>query len=919
MLTAEIALLAEVNGESDAAAGMDSLLVAALDTAATGLVIADARIAGFPIVYANAAFEFLSGYSRKEILGSDCAFLQGEQTDVETGAQFVMALRTAREFNGDLVNYRKDGTSFWNRVQLRVLRDGSGAARHFVITQEDISERRRVRERLRASEARLELAMSSSELAMWDWNVVTGEVYYNNQWQLLLEIPSEELLLRDSLSARLVLPADDASIFADLEKHLTGETPYFEREYPIKTASGRTKWVVARASVVERDAQGRARRAIGVLRDVSARRESLRGIEEAHKRWERAVAGTSDGLFDWDLETGYVWYAPRFREMLGYDERKSEQDFPNTFATFQRAIHEADRMEVLARIRNHLEQRAPLELRCRLASKSGTHRWFLLCGNAERDAAGRPRRLSGSIRDIETQIGAELAIRRSEEFYSTVLNALPLTVAYVDGEERILYANRACGVFFGRDVDHIRGSLMREAITTDLYVQLSARLSLAFKGQQVDCQLQALDSKNQPMDIDLSFLPHSDDDRSVQGCFVLARNVTARLRLEAELRQSQKMDAIGKLTGGVAHDFNNLLSVVIGNAQLLTRTLKESPRLFKQAETVLRAAMRGAELTRRLLSFARQQSAAPQVVQINALLGSMYELLKRTLPGDVELRLELAEGVHAAKIDPGQLENAVLNLVINARDAMPRGGQIEIRSENAVIAAPKTMDGPVPGEYSMVSVVDNGAGMSADVLKRAFEPFFTTKESGKGSGLGLAMVYGFVKQMGGHVSIDSSPGAGTTVRMYFPRTSEIVQPADDGVVPAELPRGSESILVVDDNADVRATAVEMLSSLGYRVYAAGAGTEALELAALHPEISLLFSDLMLPGGMSSVALLRQLRLAHPHVKELFTSGFSDSVIAHRSMLDGSIDVMPKPYQLNDLARRVRAALDGAEEKVRVKL
>jgi len=214
-------------------------------------------------------------------------------------------------------------------------------------------------------------------------------------------------------------------------------------------------------------------------------------------------------------------------------------------------------------------------------------------------------------------------------------------------------------------------------------------------------------------------------------------------------------------------------------------------------------------------------------------------------------------------------------------------------------------------------VTDTGAGMSPQVLQRAFEPFFTTKESGKGSGLGLAMVYGFVKQSSSHAAIESALGTGTCVRLYFPRSQETATQGDDPALNVgELPRGSENILVVDDNADVRSTAVEMLGSLGYRVFAAGAGSEALQIAS-QQQIDLLFSDLMLPGGMSSVALLRQLRLAQPRIKELFTSGFSDTMIAHRSLLDGSIEVMPKPYQLSDLARRVRAALDSVEEHRRV--
>jgi PAS domain S-box-containing protein len=913
MLTAEIVTPDASDAQDPALRDLGALLSTALDAAGTGFAIVDARAAHFPLLYVNAEFESLTGFKRAELLGRDFLTLfNSDSLDVAI-EKMRAAFSKREEFTGEFLATRTDGKTFWNYIKVRLCREHQGAPKYFIVTQEDITERRRVRDRLRASEARLELAMSASELAMWDWNIATGEVYYNNQWQALLELPPEELLLRESLAGRLVLPQDDPSIFAELERHLKGEIGRFEREYAVRTASGRTKWVSARANVVQRDAQGRALRVIGVLRDISSRRESLHEVEEANKRWERAVAGTSDGLFDWDLETGYVWYAPRFREMLGYDERKSEQEFNNTFAAFQRVLHADDRLDVLTRIRNHLEQRTPLELRCRLANRSGAYRWFRLRGNAERDAAGRPRRLSGSIRDIDNQIGAEQAMRRSEEFYSTILDSLPLTVAYVNGDERIVYANRACGVLFARNADDFRGKLIRDVLTPELYAQLAESIALAFRGQHVEGQIQTPDAQGQPMDIDITYLPHSDDRREVQGCFVVARNVTKRLRLEAELRQSQKMEAIGRLTGGVAHDFNNLLSVVIGNAQLLTRTLKESPRLHKQADTVLRAAMRGAELTRRLLSFARQQSATQQVVQVNSLLSGMYELLRRTLPSDIDLRLDLGDEMYHTKLDAGQFENALLNLVINARDAMARGGAIVISSQNRALSKADVADAPPPGDYAVVTVSDNGSGMSDEVAKRAFEPFFTTKESGKGSGLGLAMVYGFVKQSGGFVSIESHLGVGTRVHLFFPRSREmVVRPDEPAVNFAELPRGSETILVVDDNPDVRATAVEMLSSLGYRVFAAGAGSEALQIAADH-EVELLFSDLMLPGGMSSVALLRQLRLGHPRIKELFTSGFSESMIAHRSLVDGSIDVMPKPYQLSDLARRVRAVLDSTVE------
>jgi PAS domain S-box-containing protein len=896
------------------------LFAAALDGTANGLLVIDAHGKDALIVFANAAFSDITGYSNAEVLGHNMRLLYGADTSSETVAELNVALSEAREYSAELVTYRKDGTPFWNQLSVRPLRTTTGQLQYWVATQEDVTERRRMRERLRASEARLELAMSASELAMWDWNVVSGEIFYNNQWQALLELPAEELLLRESLAARLAMPEDDPSIFLDLEKHLVGETPRFEREFEMRTASGKSKSITARANVVRRDAQGQAARVIGVWRDTTARKASLKTIEETHRRWERAVAGTSDGLFDWDLVTGYVWYAPRLREQLGYNEH----EFNETFTALQRVLHDDERISVLTKIRAHLEQRAPLDLRCRALCKSGEYRWFRLRGSAERDAAGRPRRLSGSMRDISGQIDAEQALHRSEDFFGAILNALPLTVAYIDRSETVVYANSASGELMGKDVESIRGRALGEVLNADLFLDLAPPLAIAFRGEIVERQLHTQDTNGEPMDIDLTYLPHRNDAGEVQGCFLMARNITTRVRLEAELRQSQKLEAIGKLTGGIAHDFNNLLSVAIGNAQLLSRTLKDSPRLHKQAETILRAAMRGAELTRRLLSFARQQQASLQVTQVNDLVGGMYELLRRTLPNDIEMAMQLDPSVCITKLDHGQFENALLNLVINARDAMPQGGSIHVTTSNVLIDASRTdiqatAREKIPyGTYACITVADTGTGMTADVLKRVFEPFFTTKEFGKGSGLGLAMVNGFAKSCSGVVAIESEVGVGTKVHLYLPRTNEVtVEVESTTIVTFDMPRGTETILVVDDNADVRSTAVEMLHSLGYRVYEADNGRAALAVSESEDRIDLVFADAMLSGGISSANMIRKLRDKHPHIRALLTTGFSESMITHRSLLDGTIAVLHKPYQLSELARHMRTALDREEERVRV--
>jgi CheY-like chemotaxis protein len=341
---------------------------------------------------------------------------------------------------------------------------------------------------------------------------------------------------------------------------------------------------------------------------------------------------------------------------------------------------------------------------------------------------------------------------------------------------------------------------------------------------------------------------------------------------------------------------------------------------LRQADTALKPAVRGGELTRRLLTFARQQVLESKVVQLNELIAGMYELLRRTLTDEIEIQQTLDPGLWPTKIDPGQLENAVLNLVINARDAMPEGGIITISTRNVTLDAHRAPgeESLLNGDYAMLEVKDNGEGMSEETLKRVFEPFFTTKEVGKGSGLGLSMVYGFAKQSGGHVAISSELGHGTQVRVYFPRANENAEQTDvQEPKPEDLPRGTESILVVEDDIEVRATAVDILTSLGYRVHEASNGHQAVERFMQHPDVALVFSDIMLPGGLLGTNLVQKLRERRPTLKVLMTSGFSETSILHRGILDGSMELLGKPYNVEDLARRIRVILDEKEEMHRV--
>ena len=411
---------------------------------------------------------------------------------------------------------------------------------------------------------------------------------------------------------------------------------------------------------------------------------------------------------------------------------------------------------------------------------------------------------------------------------------------------------------------------------------------------------------------------------SADGDLVYAsgRHITAQKQAEealanaqTALRQSQKMEAIGQLTGGVAHDFNNMLAIVIGSLDIAGRRLQRGDAGI---ETYLAAAREGATraatLTQRLLAFSRQSPLAPSVTGVNTLVGAMSEMLLRTLGERIELETVLAGGVWPTHVDANQLENAILNLAVNARDAMPDGGKLTIETGNAALddAYVAKEVGVAPGQYVMVAVTDVGTGMSAEVLEKVFDPFFTTKPVGHGTGLGLSMVYGFAKQSGGHVRVYSEPGRGTTVKIYLPRYFGSLEEASNAARPSVTPppaSGVEVVLVVEDEARVRQMSAEALRELGYVVHTASSGEEALNLFDGLGRIDILFTDIVM-AGMTGRQLADALRQRVPDLKVLYTTGYTRNAVVHNGVLDPGVAFLPKPFAVADLALKLRSVLDG---------
>ncbi len=390
----------------------------------------------------------------------------------------------------------------------------------------------------------------------------------------------------------------------------------------------------------------------------------------------------------------------------------------------------------------------------------------------------------------------------------------------------------------------------------------------------------------------------------------VAEAVEARLKTEEALRQAQKMEAVGQLTGGIAHDFNNMLAVILASINLLEKRLAKGENVTPFVAAARDGVDRAASLIQRLLAFSRQQNLAPAPLNPNEMVRNMSELLRRTLGGNVQLETVLAGGLWHVLADANILENAVLNLAINARDAMPAGGRLTIETANCHLDDAYAAEHAVnPGQYVMVAVTDTGTGMTPEVMAKAFEPFFTTKEVGKGTGLGLSQVFGFVKQSNGHIKIYSEVGHGTTIKLYLPRLYGVNNtPKPEAPEDTALPCGQEVVLLVEDDERVLALTEKMLSDLGYAVLRARNGTEALERLTTCPDIALLFTDVVMPG-MNGPELAEKALRQRPDLKVLFTSGYTRNAVVHNGILDPAMNLLQKPASLDQLATKVRSVLD----------
>ncbi len=534
-------------------------------------------------------------------------------------------------------------------------------------------------------------------------------------------------------------------------------------------------------------------------------------------------------------------------------------------------------------------------------------------GASDYFAKGQLKRLLPAIERELREAKGRAAKRETDERLAKLVEHAPIGIFRSTRAGKVLSVNAALVRMLGYAT---AAEVLHLDMARDVYADPAERQRLLDEHPYTDREYDEMDATwkrkdGTPVHVELLGRAVRNAAGTIESYETFVRDVTEQRRLQRELVQAQKMEAVGRLAGGIAHDFNNLLTAILGSAELALDTLPAGAPEREEVDEVRKAALRAADLTRQLLAFSRQQVIAPKVLNPNDVVGGMDKMLRRLLGEDVELRAALASDLGAVKVDPSQLEQVVLNLAVNARDAMPDGGTLTIETQNIELDQ-RYVQGHLsaqPGPYVMLAVSDTGVGMDAGTQARIFEPFFTTKEKGRGTGLGLATVYGIVKQSGGWIWVYSEPGHGTTFKVYFPRVAEVAAPATTSPAPPASVRGSETILVVEDDETIRNLVLKVLKGNGYTVLVAANGDEAERVAGQHHgRIHLLITDVVLPG-LSGPEVARRLVTTRTDTRVLYLSGYTNDAVLRRGVLEAGVAFLQKPFTPGVLGRKIREVLD----------
>ncbi|MDH3473094.1 MAG: type II toxin-antitoxin system prevent-host-death family antitoxin [Rhodospirillales bacterium] len=810
---------------------------------------------------------------------------------------------------------RMDGSLWWVVMNARPIRfDDQDCT---MVWHFDITARKQAEAALKKSEARLAKALQQAKLAHWSYRFAERKIEgWSEEAANILGIATKDLPKRFETYLELVHPEDRAGVAGiyEVSDPANPKREAYQTEHRITRPDGAIAWLLE-SSEVEYGEDGVPVGYLGTIQDITERKETEEAVKRREAQLRRTQRMARIGDFAWDaVEDRCVFCSEELAELMGVTVEEFIAD--NDIEAFLQRIHPDDRARFEAVTGRAMADFQSYEVEYREIGPDGSLRYWREIGEPTEEPQGRRKRFLCTVQDITAIKRTEAALRESEERLNQAVRLAGLGHWVWDAvADRCSYCSEENARIHGMSVEDYMTKA--SAVEGDFAMvhpedrrEIKALFQALRKGREFEKEYRLITPAGETRHIREVAKPVFGADGRVVQEFGTIQDITEQKQTEEQLRQAQKMEAVGQLTGGVAHDFNNLLAVVTGNAELLALQLGEDD---PKVQAALRAAGRGAALTQQLLAFSRRQALQPRVLDLNALVGGMEEMLSRSLGEAIDIRTSLDEGLWRALADPGQVENALLNLAINARDAMPDGGTLVIETGNANLDDAYAEGQPevAQGDYVVLAVTDSGSGMAPGVLEHAFEPFFTTKEVGRGTGLGLSMVYGFAKQSDGHVAIYSEEGHGTTVKLYLPRTEA---PADaPGPVEMEAPQGcGETVLLVEGNADVRLLAERLLGDLGYRVFTAEDARTALTVLDRIPQPDLLLSDVVLPGGLSGPDLAKQALELYPGLKVLFMSGYAEHAGRINGLAGKGAELLNKPFRKRDLALKLRAVLDRGQ-------
>ncbi len=851
------------------------------------------------------------GYSRAEFLGMSIAEIRPPE---DLPALLRLIASEGRGFNraGVWRHRRKDGTIIRVEISSHTV-DFQGRDAEMVLAQ-DVTARLAAEEALQESEARFREMAENVQDVYYNFDPVNERLLYVSPSAARIIGRPLETIYANPMSYMYNVHPDDRAVVleADRQQRLGEPT---DAEFRLCRADGGISWIQDRSnSIIDED--GRVTRIVGVMRDITAMKVTEKALRENEERLRLVTRATSDLIWDVDAVSGTIWWGESFQAFFGHPRPKGSV---TSVKFWEERVHPEDRERVFAHVDRAFERGGKMwSDEYRLRREDGSYVHVLDRGYVVRDDSGKAVRMIGGMSDQTARRAAEKELRRSEERFRLLSKATSDVIRDWNVLSDIMWWSEGFETFSGfvrADVEKGLDSWSRRIHPED-----AERVMGDFRG--------AIESPGEDWAGEYRFARKDGSYAHVQDRVCMIRDkrgrcvrliggmtdVTPRVVLEEQYRQAQKMEAVGRLAGGIAHDFNNMLTVILVRSEMTARRLAPEDPLRETFKEIHDAASRSAGLTRQLLAYARRQPVSPKLLDLNESIGAMRQMLRRLIGEDIVLDWLPGEALWKVRMDPTQVDQILANLCVNARDAISDVGRVVIETRNVTLGREyfRSHPGHQPGDYVLVAVSDDGAGMDSETRARLFEPFFTTKEVGRGTGLGLPTVYGIVQQNNGFIHVYSEPGEGTTFRIYLPRA--LAEDTPRGLPEnREPPRGrGETLLVVEDEPMILEVTVEILEGLGYTVLSTTSPEQALRIASGHEgAIDLLLTDVIMPG-MNGRDLAARMRSIRPGLRVLLMSGYTANVITVRGLVDRDDAFVQKPFSTGEIAARVRSLLDEVQ-------